>query len=403
MHRLAIILVAALLLAGPDPASAREPDYTFDGKMSRAVLERYLSRAITMADLLHGRGNVEDNIRMLTDVGVKFAGRAIYRWGGEDRLSALLPEAKRIAAQVHRADPQIILQAAVFEIVTTKLNRVPVPAWVFAEFGLEAQKRNFRYEDMVYPDPKKQNRWSPGASVPDMSRLETRMWFFYASKLYIDLGVEAIHFGQAEIMDDRDPDHRHWRDLLQRVRGYGARHGRHHFVLCDSHVPNGGIVCDGKLLFDFHSFPLRIDEVVDKPQQGVLEMGYLDSFFGRSKGGVTPSGWKCEHLPYLAEVDNFGRSGREGQNIGAHWIWGYDEICWFAHQPESYRNDWLRYAWRWIRDHDPNGFLQMPGSRTLAAPVDGKIGWYFANTRSSAVPTGFNQETTIKQIWSADR
>jgi len=380
-----------------------ERSYTFDGNMPRAVLESYLSRSATMAELLHGRGDVEDNIRMMKDIGTKFAGRAVYRWGGEDQLDDVRATAKEIGESVHRADPEIILQAAVFEIVTSRLDGVRVPEAVFEEFGLKPESRNFRYSDMVYPDGEWKDYWSPGASVPDMSRLETRMWFFHASKTYIDLGVEAIHFGQVEIMDDRDPGWRHWRDMLARVRSYASKHARRHFVLCDAHVREGGIVCDDKLLFDFHSFPLRIDEVLERPGQGVLKMGYLDSIFGRSKGGMTPSGWRCEHLPYIAELDNFGRSGREGQDIGAHWIWGYDEISWFAHQDEKYRNEWLHYAWHWIRRHDPAGFLQMPGSRVLAVPIDRSVDWYFANTPSPATPTGMNQEQTIKSIWAADR
>ena len=150
---------------------------------------------------------------------------------------------------------------------------------------------------------------------------------------------------------------------------------------------------------DFHSFPLRIEEVVGDPQKGVLKVGYLDSIFKRSKGGRTPSGWTCRSLPYIVELDNFGSSGRGGQNIGTHFIWGYDEICWFARQSEQYRNQWLRYAWDWIRETDSNGYLQMPGSRTLADPVDGK-NWYWANRASDKVATGFNQEETIKQIWA---
>ena len=66
---------------------------------------------------------------------------------------------------------------------------------------------------------------------------------------------------------------------------------------------------------------------------------------------------------------------------------------------EAYRNQWLDYAWNWIRRQDANGWLQMPGSRTLAAPAQGKR-WYWANTASAAVPTGFNQEETIKAIWA---
>jgi len=173
-------------------------------------------------------------------------------------------------------------------------------------------------------------------------------------------------------------------------------------LLCDAHVPGGGIVADGVLLFDFHSFPLRIDEVPEEPGRGVLKMGYLDSLFGRSAGGATPSGWSCEHLPFLVELDNFGRSGRPDENIGGHWIWGCDEISWFARQSEEYRNAWLRYAWNWVREHDPNGWLQMPGSRTLAEPAGGKR-WYWANTSSEACPEGFNQEETIKAIWAEAR
>jgi hypothetical protein len=126
----------------------------------------------------------------------------------------------------------------------------------------------------------------------------------------------------------------------------------------------------------------------------------MDSIYGRSKGGLAPSGWRCEHLPYLVELDNWDVSNRPGQpNVGGCWVWGYDEISWFAHQNEAYRNEWLRYAWNWVREHDRNGFFQMPGSRVLHAPL-GDQHWYFANTRSKAVPQGFGQEETVKAMWS---
>ncbi len=388
-------------LADMPAARSADRDYEFDGSISRKVLDNYLSRAVTYSELLHGVGDPADNIRFLTNTQTKFAGRAIYRWGGEAALPDLLARAEPIARQVHAADPQMILQAACFEIVTTQVNKVPVPEWLWGEFDRPVESRNFQYEAMIYPDGHRQNHWGRGASVPDMSQPETRLWFLYLAAVYVNLGVEAIHFGQVEIMDDRDPDHIHWRDLMQRVRSYASRHARRHMVLCDAHVPSGGLVHDGRLLFDFHSFPLRIEEVPDKPLQGVLQVGYLDSLFGRSKGGTTPSGWACEHLPFLVELDNFEPSGREGQNMGGHWIWGYDEISWFAHLPQQQRNDWLRYAWRWIREHDSNGWLQMPGSRTLCAPI-GDCHWYFANTRSATTPTGFSQEETIKSIWAVD-
>lgn len=399
MHN--IITWGALLMTSVPTMPAEGRDYHFDGSISREVLENYLSRAITMMDLLSGVGNVDDNVRMLKNIGAKFAGRSLYVWGGESRVPNMLSQAEEIARKVHAADPDMILQAGIYEIITEDVTRVPVPTWVFEEFGVSPEKRNFSYETMLYTDGHKRDHWRKGASIPDMSQLETRMWFFYAAASYINVGIEAIHFGQVEIMDDSDPDHAHWWEMMSRVRRYAAQNARRHLVICDAHVPSGGIVTEGKLLFDFHSFPLRIEEVADSPHEGVLKMGYLDSIFGRSKGGITPSGWACEQLPFLVELDNFGSSGREGQNIGGHWIWGYDEISWFGHQDEGYRNDWLRYAWRWVREHDSNGFLEMPGSRCLASPVDGKR-LYYANTNSAAVPDGFNQEETIREIWSSD-
>ena len=380
---------------------AAERDYQFDGKMSRQVLGNYLSRAVTFTDLLHGKGNVTDNLRFLTNTGAKFVGRTIYRWGGEDALPALLEAARPIARQAHAADADLILQAACFEAVSTSVQKLPVPEWLFREFGQPIAQRAFRYEAMLYPDGRRKDQWGKGNSVPDISQLETRMWFLYLAASYLDVGVEAIHFGQVEIMNERDKDHVHWGDLLAHVRAYAAQHARRHFVLCDAHVPSGGIVHDGRLLLDFHSFPLRIAEVPDKPQEGVLKMGFLDTIYGRSKGGLTPSGWSCAHLPYLVEFDNYGVSARPDQPGTPYFTWGYDEISWFAHQPEAYRNEWLRYAWKWLQEHDPNGRLQMPGSRTLHAPV-GSQSWYWANTRSPATPEGFNQEQTVKAIWAED-
>jgi glycerophosphoryl diester phosphodiesterase len=391
------------VLLVPLPSTAPGRDYEFDGKISRRVLENYLSRSITMLDLLTGHGNVKDNTRMLHNIGAKFAGRTIYLWGGESQLPTRLAAAQQHAPKIHAVDPQMILQACVFEIVSEDVDKLPVPGWAFEAFGQSPEPRKFRYEAMLYPSGRGHNHWRKGSSIPDISQNETKLWFYFLAASYIDAGCEAIHFGQAEIMDGNDPDHRHWRELLSKVRGYAARHARRRWVLCDAHVPSGGLLCGDRLLFDFHSFPLRIVEVPERPQEGLLKMGAFDSIYGRSKGGVAPSGWQCEHLPYLVELDNWGVSDRPGQpHVGGCWVWGYDEISWFAHQDEAYRNQWLGYAWDWVREHDPHGYFQMPGSRILHSPVNGQH-WYYANTRSEPVPQGFSQEQTIKAIWAGDK
>jgi hypothetical protein len=407
-HAAAICLAVGVLVHGlrvdaaDEPlASASEP-YRFDQTISRRVLENYLSRAITMEGLLNGRGDLEDNVRMLQRIGAKFIGRSLCLWGGEANLLRNLERAKQQLPRVHAADPDMILQACIFEIVTTQVEQVPVPDWAFTALGQPAEKRNFRYADMLYPNGRLKDHWRAGQSVPDVGRPETQLWFYFLGASFIEVGCEAIHFGQTELMNGNDPGLDHYARVLTLIRSHAAQHARRHMVLCDSHVPSGGLVRQGQLLMDFHSIPLRIMELPDRPQEAILKVGFSDGIYGRSKGGTTFSGWTCEHLPYLVEIDNWGVSKQPGQaKAGGIWIWGYDEISWFAHQSQEYRAHWLRYAWDWVRQADSNGHLQMPGSRTLAGPVERRR-WYYANHPSPSVPDGFGDEEAIRAIWATD-
>ena len=363
-------------------------DYQFNGKISRPVLENFLARSSTFGSLLHL--TLDDDLRMIKNTGVKFAGRAVWMWGGESKIDDLVRKGEPFAKKIHAIDPDIILQGAIFEAVTTDVDNVPVPDAVFKEFGVPQDPRNFSYKAMLYPFGHRHNHWSKGSSVPDMSRLETRMWFFYVAKRWIDMGIEAIHFGQVEIMDDWDRSHRHWRDIMKRIRSYAKRNARRHMVLSDAHVPSGGVVHDGKLMFDLHSFPSRPKSVKGQPHKAILEKGFSDSIYGRSKGGIAPSGWDCEALPYIVEIDNFGVSDHPGQYRESDKIhvWGWDEINWFIKQPEDYRNGWLEYAYKWVRKTDPNGYFQLPLRR------------FEHYSASMNPPKGMRQEQTIKKIWA---
>ena len=383
-------------------AAAPARSYSFDRIISRKVLENYLSRAISMEGLLNGRGDLDDNIRMLKSVGAKYIGRSLCLWANEANLLANLDRARQQLPQVHATDPEMILEACIFEIVTTQVEQIPVPEWAFTALGQPVEKRNFRYADIIYPQGSRRDQWGIGSSVPDVSRMETKLWFYFLAASYIDLGVEGIHFGQVEIMNGNDPDLKHWSQVFSLVRAYAAEHARRHMVLCNAHVPSGGLVRKGHLLLDFHAFPLRIKEVPDHPEEAILQVGFSDGIYGRSKGGVTFSGWHCEHLPYLVELDNWGVSKQPGQaGAGGNWVWGYDEITWFAHQSKQYRSDWLRYAWNWVRKTDPNGYLEMPGSRTMRSPLDHRF-WYHANAQSAKVPNGLDDEDAIRAIWASD-
>ena len=94
---------------------AEDRDYRFDKTISREVLENYLSRAISVEGILNGKGDLDENIRFLKDAGVKYAGRSICLWGGEANLLRNFERAKEQAPKVHAADPNLILEACIFE------------------------------------------------------------------------------------------------------------------------------------------------------------------------------------------------------------------------------------------------------------------------------------------------
>jgi hypothetical protein len=142
-------------------SSAAEYHYRFDGEFSREVLDNFLSRAVTFTDFLHRKGSVTDNLRFLTNTGAKFVGRAIYRWGGEDAPPALLAAAQPIARQARAADPDIILQAACFEIATTNARSAATPEGFNQEEttkGIWAKDRS-----VAATNPPRQQSVNPGA------------------------------------------------------------------------------------------------------------------------------------------------------------------------------------------------------------------------------------------------
>ncbi|NQU37493.1 MAG: hypothetical protein HQ526_07875 [Actinobacteria bacterium] len=254
---------------------------------------------------------------------------------------------------------------------------------------------------MLNKDGKLVGHWCR-SSVPDISRLETQLCFYYLAGSYINLGCEALHLGQVALIGMADPDLKEWSRLVARIRSHAKINARRHLVLLDAHVPTGGMIVGGVSLLDINSFPMRIKEIPDKPYQAVLEVNHLDAIFKKSKGCISPSGWRCKSLPYLVEFDNYGR-GRSANvaDLNSIFVWGWDEISWFSQQNEGYRNEWLVYAHQWIKETDPNGHLQMPVSRMITCPNE-SLGSYRANTTSPGCPIGYSQEETIKEIWDSN-
>lgn len=397
-----------------DPETpAKEDAYKIsDGKISQEVLRNYLSRAITEAEYLNSAGlntdgyyGTTDDTRMLLNVGAKFVGRALYTWNGEQKFnnSIWLDNAKKKIGIIHAQDPDVIFQAALFETVSKSgVETVSIPAWVFEAFGKPVENRTFRYADIMDEGGKYKDQWGAGTCVPDMSREEAQMWFYYMAVRYMEAGIEALHMGQINLMcsmGDQAANYAGWRKMQGLIREAAKTKARRGIILMDAHCD--GIVVDGKHLFDFASYPLRLTEIPTSNSLGAeLKKDHLDSILGKTKGGMTPSGWTTDRLPYILEFDNFGTSDHPGKaNINDIFVWGYDEISWLGMLAESDAQAFLKACVEYMAQNDPVGYIQMPGCRVAAFTGANGASPYRCNTKSSSCPTGRNLENTIKELW----
>jgi len=244
--------------------------YYFDGTISRQTLEKYLDRSVTMGYFLvpskpegYEFPYKDDDIRLIRNIGAKFIGRSIYRWGQESWLNdpAFLAYARKMVDTVHAFDPEVVFQGCLFEQVSPDVNNLKIPPWVFTDFGLPVEDRTFSCDAMIKRQGGGSNRPGRRGGVPIINNLETRLWFYYLAVSYISVGCESFHLEQVRLIGAEDRDLTVYSEFLAKVRAYAKTHARRHLVLMDGHVPTGGMVKDGISLLDFNSFPMRIKAV----------------------------------------------------------------------------------------------------------------------------------------------
>ena len=535
-------------------SAAEATEYTFNGEMTQPVLDSYLSKAVTLTSLVNHYPDVakrNELLRFLSNTGTKYIQRAACTWTDYASLDTMMANTEGMANVIHNQDTEVILEGVCFETISTAVNNIAVPSWVFTEFGQTSQSRNFNYSAMLYSDGRYVDHWGTGQSVPDITKLETQMFIYYMSRRFIDAGVEALHYGQTQLTGEEDPFYCNWNSTIRRVRNYASTNARRNNVLINAHnqgmynnctdkwysakgkfiyesgnasdyynsditrlnrsgtqsqdgyyiiynldnisgfeiltanssvngdipnaydiyvssncvdwthvnytsteiyrsnnsMPNYRMVNSGsiqsnmyyfkiswkelssinlahllnvsingssgnindtleepnpmvkKLSLDFIAYPARPKAVPGKPYTTVFEVGFIDSLYNKSIGGLNPQGFISENSPYLVELDNCGgNNGYPGQNTSDFWPWGYDEISWFANQSSSYRSSWLNYAVDWIEANDSAGHFAMPGIRAYINTY-GQWGEYQAINASSAFPFAHSDENAIKSIF----
>lgn len=387
-------------------------NFTFDEKISKEVLENYLSHAVTAAGLYESE-TLDDDLRAIREMGVKFLGRASGIWYMMTDDEEHFRLSKELADKAHAIDPEIILQSCIFEWITERIEEVKIPAYVFEAFGLKAEERTFCLADTLFLDESSgyiEHRDEPekNGGIPDLARLETRMWFFYRATRYIDCGYEALHMGQVHLYTANDPGMVKTAELFEMIRAYARTHARRHKILLDAHTH--GVNIRGKLLFDYHAMPFTAKPLLEVPGEEVVLVRE-----GYSEGGENPNGWSAKAMPYLMEYDNWGgivvenRDSMSREELAWRDWWGYDQIAWFANQPKESREHFLEYTYKWVEINNPNAYFELPFRRMIHnAEVimkradNGKIdaqSFYQINEAGEGCPMGFGEEHLAKNLW----
>ncbi|MBE6770257.1 MAG: hypothetical protein E7548_05835 [Ruminococcaceae bacterium] len=370
--------------------SANQSKYYFDGSIGLDTLNNYLNRVSTYCQFFQPEESDELVIESIVGIGAKYIQRAACMWSPSRWEYAIEGQIKKRMDKIHALDPEIIFEACIFECVDNRVEQIAIPKETFEAFGVPYENRNFSLEKMMFPDGTYKNKWGTGAHVPDITQLETQMFFYTRACFYIDSGYEAIHLGQANLIGNNDTNNVCWAKVIGMIRAYAKKNARRHYVILDAHYPSQRFAGpDGQMLTDFNAFPMRISVAKGQkdhkpsekdPQLCVITPGQGDSPYQKGIRGNSPAGWYTNKYPYLAEVDNWGVDTKNLHKASSY-IWGYDEITWFSVQPQWYRQKFVEDLTKQIDSFGENGHFALPTKRYIGqVPGISTAACYFAST-----------------------
>jgi hypothetical protein len=190
------------------------------------------------------------------------------------------------------------------------------------------------------------------------------------------LGYESFHLGQVRVTGKNDSGNANWEKVVKMIRAYAKKNARRHYVLINAHDPQLNFVdSKGVQMLDFNALPACLKVVPGQTDHAASEKNpqKCNIIYGvglyKDIKGTSPSGWTTNQYPYLAEFDNAFCFPEQMDKANAV-TWGYDEISWYARQPQWYREETIDYMIKTIKSFSPNGHFTVPGCRYTAYTPD---------------------------------
>lgn len=349
-------------IASPRKQSA-ELTFAKQSDLTSDLIDRYLSRAISH---FLPWGKPARSRRFLENTGTKYIHWSHLLWGQSP------PEWKTLCSEidsVHGTDwgADVVYEAGVMECVyRSQVDSVRIPDWLYKcmdDLGINKTRkpgpkgeRYFSYENMFdrtaddWP-PQNIGRWDRDekgvdrGSVPDITMVETQLWYAYLITEYIDAGFEGIFFGQIGLTGARDTGNECTWELCQFAKRIAAARAYRHAVFLSTHhycVPyKGQLSPDSPTIFTHMTWPSRM--FYSSNHDFGMECGLNATEDGqhRTRGEFQMLLKPPTDLPILIEIDNYGPVAKDS-SIAADPE-GDDEITAYMKKPHSAREGFLRY------------------------------------------------------------
>ncbi len=378
MQRVArgLAAVCAAALCSWTPVFAGPWDFDGQSELTKARIEAFLNRAVVHFDTASFRSfNLTEWQRtkqFLLDTGSRFVHGAELSWGRSYPDHSYWDQCAARFADLH-ATPgleDVMLEGFIAEHISSNADNTLIPAWLWDEMetqGINATRtpspsdhdglHYFHYNNFFTVEWPHVNYWGTGASVPDITQTETKLYYRYLLREYIDAGIESIWFGGILLTGVQDGNNNALHELIQYARTYAAQHARRHAVIFTSHT--AGRAHDGQELLDYACFPSRVRYTQAFPFGLEINPTLPDT---GDLAGILES---PSDLPLLLEIDNYACTPTPP--IAKP---GYDEITGFANKAPADRRAFLEHYYYAVRDWqnvwcNRRVYLAMPGRRNI--------------------------------------
>jgi hypothetical protein len=351
--------------------------------LTQPLLQAYLDRAVVHMNRSTWDGRSQ---RFYEDTGAKFSHWAALLWSARparaywDKITAM---ADTIHDDPDTAD--VILEAGVMEAIAERsVNGAEIPDWMLAfleESGLQSQRLHgpngpgcFSYEAMFDRNAEDWPNhfvgiWSQAEhneqSAPDITMLETQLYYAYQIGEYIDAGFEGIMFGQSMMTGARDAGHAALHALCQFAKTWAGERAYRRAVTLSSHVIEQ-TEFEGQPVYTHVTWPTRLS-YTDETPFGMWFGPEAEATATRQGGAEIVKQLALPiDLPILLEIDNYGR----GFGPSAVADEGWDEITGFAKKTPEERAAFLRHYYFAVREWE-NRYgnrrvhLALPGNRPI--------------------------------------